>query len=61
MRRSYLSISLNIAEVFFRNSKKKRLQFDLTAKGYLTESQNQLLERDVGYYTEDDFQTAAEK
>ncbi len=50
MRRSATSISSNIAEGFSRQSKKEKLQFYYTAKGSLTELQNQLLiARDVGY------------
>ncbi len=60
MRRSATSISSNIAEGFSRQSKKEKLQFYFTAKGSLTELQNQLLiARDVGYLTKKIFDNVA--
>lgn len=57
MRRSAISISSNIAEGFSRQSKKEKRQFYFTAKGSLTELQNQLLvARDVNYLLKHDFQ-----
>lgn len=56
MRRCAISISSNIAEGFSRQSKKEKLQFYFTAKGSLTELQNQLLvARDVDYLGSEDF------
>lgn len=60
MRRSATSISSNIAEGFSRQSKKEKLQFYYTAKGSLTELQNQLLiARDVGYLAKEIFNNVA--
>lgn len=50
MRRCSVSIGSNIAEGFSRNTYKEKVQFYRTAKGSLTELQNQLLvSRDVGF------------
>jgi len=60
MRRSATSISSNIAEGFSRQGKKEKIQFYYTAKGSLTELQNQLLiARDVGYLTKEIFNNIA--
>jgi four helix bundle protein len=60
MRRSATSISSNIAEGFSRQSKKEKIQFYYTAKGSLTELQNQLLiARDVGYLAKELFSDIA--
>ncbi len=62
MRRCAVSISSNIAEGFSRRSKKEKLQFYYTAKGSLTELQNQLLiAKDVGYLAKDEFNKLAEQ
>ncbi len=62
MKRSSVSISSNIAEGFSRKGKKEKLQFYFTAKGSVTELQNQLLlAKDVGYLDRDVFNKAAEK
>lgn len=62
IQRSAVSVTSNIAEGFSRQSKKEKLQFYFTAKGSLTELQNQLLvARDVGYVSKEDFQLAAEQ
>lgn len=62
MKRCGTSISSNIAEGFSRRGKKEKLQFYFTAKGSLTELQNQLLlSRDVGFLSKDDFKKIAEK
>ncbi len=62
MRRSATSISSNIAEGFSRQTKKEKLQFYYTAKGSLTELQNQLLiARDVGYLAKEVFNTIAKQ
>jgi four helix bundle protein len=56
MRRSALSISSNIAEGFSRQGNKEKLQFYYTAKGSLTELQNQLMVcRDIGYLGKNNF------
>lgn len=61
IRRCAISISSNIAEGFSRQSKKEKIQFFYTAKGSLTELQNQLLlSRDVGYITKEEFNKLAE-
>lgn len=61
MRRCSISISSNIAEGFSRQSKKEKIQFFYTAKGSLTELQNQLLlSRDVGYISREEFNKLAE-
>lgn len=50
MQRAVLSITSNIAEGFSRQTKKEKQQFYFTAKGSLTELQNQLLvARDLQY------------
>jgi len=60
MRRSATSISSNVAEGFSRQSKKEKIQFYYTAKGSLTELQNQLLiSRDVGYLEKELFSNTA--
>lgn len=62
MKRCVVSISSNIAEGFTRQSKKEKLQFYYTAKGSLTELQNQLLiAKDVGYLPKVDFTNIANK
>jgi four helix bundle protein len=62
MRRSATSVSSNIAEGFSRQSKKEKLQFYYTAKGSLTELQNQfLIVRDVGYLTRELFRIMADQ
>lgn len=61
MKRCSISISSNIAEGFSRRGKKEKLQFYFTAKGSLTELQNQLLlARDVGYLNKEAFFSIAE-
>jgi four helix bundle protein len=60
MRRSALSVSSNIAEGFSRQTTKEKIQFFYTAKGSLTELQNQLLlSRDVGYMNNEKFRELA--
>lgn len=60
MRRSATSISSNIAEGFSRQGRKEKIQFYYTAKGSLTELQNQLLiARDVGYLIREIFNDLA--
>ena len=50
MRRCAVSITSNIAEGFSRQTSKEKIQFYFTAKGSVTELQNQLLiAKDVGY------------
>ncbi len=62
MRRAAVSISSNIAEGFSRQSKKEKIQFDYTAKGSLTELQNQLLlSKDIGYIKKEVFSLIAEQ
>lgn len=62
MRRCAISITSNIAEGFSRQTKKEKLQFYFTAKGSLTELQNQLLiAKDVGYLKKEDFDLLAQK
>ena len=62
MRRSALSISSNIAEGFSRQSKKEKAQFYFTAKGSITELQNQLLvAKDVEYLPEKEFSVIADQ
>src|SRR3989344_233466 len=62
MRRSALSISSNIAEGFSRQSKKEKAQFYFTAKGSITELQNQLLvAKDVEYSPEKEFLVIADQ
>ena len=60
MQRCAISITSNIAEGFSRQSKKEKIQFYYTAKGSLTELQNQLLiAKDIGYITKGKFQEIA--
>lgn len=60
IKRSSISISSNIAEGFSRKGKKEKIQFYYTAKGSLTELQNQLLLlRDVGCLTNEAFNKSA--
>lgn len=62
MRRCGISISSNIAEGFSRQGEKEKVQFYYTAKGSLTELQNQLLlARDVGYLNKELFTKIAEQ
>jgi four helix bundle protein len=62
MQRCAISITSNTAEGFSRQSKKEKHQFYSTAKGSLTELQNQLLiARDIGYLDKDTFSKAAEQ
>lgn len=62
MKRCSISISSNIAEGFSRKGKKEKLQLYFTAKGSLTELQNQLLlARDVSYLEKNKFKTIAEQ
>ena len=62
MKRCVISITSNIAEGFSRKGKKEKMQFYYTAKGSLTELQNQLLAaRDVGYLDPKLFQKIAEQ
>lgn len=62
MRRCALSITSNIAEGFSRQSKKEKVQFYYTAKGSLTELQNQLLlARDIHYVTKESFSIIAQQ
>jgi len=56
IRRAAVSITSNIAEGFSRQSKKEKTQFYFTAKGSLTEVQNQLfIAKDVQYITIESF------
>ncbi len=60
LRRASVSISSNIAEGFSRNSNKEKIQFYYTAKGSLTEVQNQLLiSKDLSYLKKESFNTMA--
>ena len=62
MKRCSISISSNIAEGFSRQGKKEKIQFYFTAKGSLTELQNQLLlARDVKYLNPEHFKLVAEQ
>jgi four helix bundle protein len=62
LRRAVISISSNIAEGFSRQSPKEKIQFYYTAKGSLTEIQNQLLVcRDVNYIGRPKFKELAEQ
>lgn len=62
IRRATVSITSNIAEGFSRTSTKEKLQFYGTAKGSLTETQNQLLiARDVEYIDEEKFKEIADQ
>lgn len=56
IKRTSISISSNIAEGFYRQSKKEKIQFYFMSLGSLAELQNQLLiARDVGYLKEELF------
>lgn len=60
VRRAAVSITSNIAEGFSRNSWKEKMQFYATARGSLTEVENQLLiARDVGYMSRSTFSDLA--
>lgn len=60
VRRAAVSITSNIAEGFSRRSWKDKSQFYFIALGSVTELQNQLLlAKDLKYFKEDDFKTAA--
>lgn len=60
IRRAVVSISSNIAEGFSRNSSKEKIQFYYTARGSLTEVQNQLLiAKDLGYLDNEKFKEVA--
>ncbi|MDP2637573.1 MAG: four helix bundle protein [Candidatus Levybacteria bacterium] len=60
MRRAVVSITSNIAEGFSRYSSKDKNHFYLTARGSLTELQNQLLiSKDVGNFTKEIFNKLA--
>ena len=62
MQRCAVSITSNVAEGFSRQSKKEKKQFYSTAKGSLTELQNQLLvAKDVGYINQTEFDKIAKK
>jgi len=62
MKRCVISITSNIAEGFSRQSKKEKMQFYFTAKGSLTELQNQLLAaKDVDYLNKEDFMRIADQ
>lgn len=62
MKRCSVSITSNIAEGFSRQSKKEKVKFYFTAKGSLTELQNQLLvAKDVDYLNKNEFKQIAEQ
>lgn len=62
LRRAGVSFTSNIAEGFSRNSYKEKTQFYYTARGSLTEIQNQLLiARDIGYILPKEFNNLANK
>lgn len=62
MRRCGVSISSNIAEGFSRKSNKEKNHFFYTARGSLTELQNQLLiSKDIGYLNKEDFDLLAKQ
>ncbi len=62
LRRAGVSFTSNIAEGFSRNSYKEKTQFYYTARGSLTEIQNQLLiARDIGYISQKEFNDLADK
>lgn len=62
MRRCAISISSNIAEGFSRQGFKEKLQFYYTAKGSLTELQNQLLiAQGINYLDEENFNNLYEQ
>jgi four helix bundle protein len=61
MTRCAVSITSNLAEGFSRQTNKEKIQFYFTAKGSLTELQNQLLiARDVDYLSSQKFKKLAE-
>jgi four helix bundle protein len=54
MRRAAVSFTSNIAEGFSRKSPKEKYQFYSSAKGSITELQNQLLiAKDIGYLSKE--------
>lgn len=56
LRRAAVSFTSNIAEGFYRNSQKEKIQFYFISLGSLREIENQLLvARDVGYLPEDKY------
>lgn len=60
MTRCAVSITSNIAEGFSRQGNKEKIQFYYTAKGSLTELQNQLLiAKDINYITQPVFNNIA--
>ncbi len=60
MQRAAVSVTSNIAEGFSRSSSREKRQFYLTARGSLTEIQNQLLiAKDIGYTAKNAFDEAA--
>ncbi len=62
IRRCAVSISSNIAEGFSKQSKREKIHFYHTAKGSLTELQNQLLvAKDVGYLDQKTFKKIAKQ
>ena len=62
IRRAAVSFTSNIAEGFSRKSSKEKCQFYNTAKGSMTELQNQLLiARDIGYISEEIFDKIAQQ
>ncbi len=62
IRRCVVSISSNIAEGFSRQTKKEKQQFYFTAKGSLTELQNQILiARDLHFMSQVSFQEIAQQ
>ena len=62
MKRCSISIASNIAERFSRQGKKEKIQFYFTAKGSLTELQNQLLlAKDVKYLSLECFKLIAKQ
>lgn len=61
IRRAAVSITSNIAEGFSRQSNKEKIQFYSTARGSLTELQNQLLiAKDIKYISANSFNKTAE-
>jgi four helix bundle protein len=61
IRRAAVSITSNIAEGFSRQSNKEKIQFYSTARGSLTELQNQLLiAKDIKYICANSFNKIAE-
>ena len=62
IQRCAVSITSNIAEGFSKQSKKEKVQFYFTAKGSLTELQNQLLiAKDVKYIRLSEFSALAQQ